>query len=164
MISLRAYQRDTLSLPLPFSLIPNPWRIVLPAFVYFVSMAILSIYYTVHAHQSMDSACESLASAFDRNGSIPSCPQLFDQFAVEAAEKAGRHYYVSASALYYVFYVCSYSVMVLWIFLSALMLFRCLFGVDFVRHDMEIKPISVLSASQTPTPLIGHKSFGEEGK
>lgn len=112
-------------------------------------MSILSIYYAVHSLQSINGACQSLASAFDRNGSIPSCARLFDQFAVGSA----RHY-VNASVLYYAFYVCTYSVMILWIFLSALMLFRCLLGVDFVRTDVEIKPISVLSVSQAPTPPL----------
>lgn len=123
----------------------------MPALVYFVCMSILSIYYAVHSLQSINGACHSLGSAFDRNGSIPSCARLCDQFA-------GGHYaghYVNASALYYAFYVCTYSVMILWIFLSALMLFRCLFGVDFVRTDVEIKPIAVLlSASQAPTPPL----------
>lgn len=139
------------------SLIPNPWRIVLPAFVYFAFMSILSIYYTCRSQKALNAACQSLSNAFDVNGDVPMCGALLDQFAGTG--------HVNPSVLYYAYLVCIYAVMFLWIFLSTLMLLRCVFGVDFQKTGMEIKPISCgVSESMAPTPLAQHKGFAMDKK
>lgn len=132
------------------SLIPNPWRIVLPAFVYFVFMAILSVYFACRSHGALNAVCNSLSNAFDRNGLLPSCGALLDQF--------GGH---STSVLYYSFLTCTYSVLVLWTFLSVFMLLRCLLGTDFQRTGVEIRELSSgLTVSSAPTPEVQHKVVG----
>lgn len=150
--ALNSLNLISLSLSLFHSLIPNPWRIVLPAFVYFAFMSMVAIYFTIRSQQSLNGVCESLSSAFIQSGEVPKCPQLMDQFAV-----ASTGHWVAPSVLFFAFYVCMYSVMVLWLFLSGLMLFRCLFGVDFQRTGVEINHIT--SASKAPTPLIEHKAL-----
>lgn len=139
------------------SLIPNPWRIVLPAFVYFAFMAVLSIYYTCRTQKVLNEACHYLSNAFDRNGAVPKCGALLDQFAADVG-------LVRPSVLYYAYFSCVYAVLILWIFLSALMLLRCMFGVDFQKTGVEIRPISTscgiaVSSSMAPTPLAQHKGF-----
>lgn len=115
-------------------------------------MSVVAVYFTVWSHSALNGACASLSNALDKSGPIPSCGGLFDLFAPRLAK-----HYVNASVLFYAFYVCTYATLILWIFLSALMLCRCLLGVDFQRTAVEIKPMSGVSVSMAPTPLIERK-------
>lgn len=123
-----------------YSVIPNPWRIVFPAVLYFAFMAVLSIYYCVKVHELFSEMCLNLAIAFDKDA--PSCATLMDQLT-----QAGL---VKTSALYISFFVFIYFVLVLWVALSALLLLRCLFGVDFQKISVDIKPLSAPVSPLTP--------------
>lgn len=120
------------------SLIPNPWRIVLPAFAFFLLMAVLSVFYACRSQGLLNKTCDSLSEAFDRNGSIPACPDLFNHFTRPIG-------LVKASVLYFAFIAFSYLTMIFWWCLTLLMLLRCLLGVDFQRTEVEIKPLSTVS-------------------
>lgn len=124
------------------SLIPNPWRIVLPAFAFFLLMAVLSSVSACRSQGLLSDTCDSLSYAFDRNGTVPGCPDLFNHFTRPIG-------LVKASVLYFAYIAFTYSAMIFWWCLTLIMLLRCLLGVDFQRTEVEIKPLSTVPSTPT---------------
>lgn len=121
-------------------MLPDPWRIVLPALIFFLCMALLSTFYTVHSVRRLSAVCNQLILS-DDNGtvSMATCASTIDQ--VLLAPLSNPDYAaLSPSALYYSLTVCIYAVTFMWLLAVCLLTVRCIFGSDFKAVTVQVTP------------------------
>lgn len=117
--------------------VEEPWRIVLPALVFFVVMTIISAIHQIILTSRLNHFCDDLKSNF-YDKSIP-CSLVINRFSFN--DELSNHTLISAALNYNLSVAFSWIRLALWALAVAVMMLRCVYGTDFEMIDI---PLSLL--------------------
>lgn len=106
----------------------KPWRIVMPALMFFLVMFFISIAKILLVHKGLKVFCDNLTE------NIPtiSCYDAMNAFAVLSIDYEPNDYLIAL-------YVMDWVIFSLWLFLAIIMLIRIIFVIDFQLVRVSIK-------------------------
>lgn len=102
------------------SFLTQPWRIVIPALLFFLVMFCISIINLTLVNKGMDVFCESLTKSIQ---SI-NCDDALNAFALIAIDYEPQMFH-------HILYFINWTIFGLWLFLAAIMFIRIAFVIDF---------------------------------
>lgn len=123
----------------PHSFLPQPWRIVSPALVFFLVMTILSLVNLVIVQNGMESFCQS----FKQQLPDVSCDIAMNRFMLVPFDSMK----VSPGVLYKVLTSFNYGTFGLWLLSVIVLLARIVFVIDFQLVRVTLKTFEVETES-----------------
>lgn len=117
----------------PNSFLPQPWRIVTPAIIFFLVMTILSIVNLVIVERGMNQFCESL----NKKATDIGCDVALNRFMASSIEELT----LAPSVYYKLLTSFNYSSFGIWILSLLVLLARIIFVVDFQLVRVTVKTI-----------------------
>jgi hypothetical protein len=127
----------------PDSFLPQPWRIVTPALVFFLVMTILSIVYLFNVQGGMNSFCQSLEEV------IPdiSCDIAMNRYMEVSYEKV----VIPPSIHRRILSALNIITLMLWLASLLVLLARILFVIDFQLIRVTVKSVEFETANEIST-------------
>lgn len=119
---------------LNYRFVEEPWRIVLPALVFFMVMTIISSVHLILIVTRLNGFCDSLKFDF-HDKSIP-CGLLLDRFSLKDIA------IIPASSNYLLSIIFAWLTLLLWASAVIIMMLRFVYGTDFEMIDL---PVSLLN-------------------
>lgn len=129
----------------PHAFLPQPWRIVSPALLFFLIMMILSIVNLVIIQSGMTSVCESFAKAVPDLG----CDIALNRYMIVPMEQMK----LSPSAFYKMLTSFNYTAFAFWLLSLLVMLARIIFVIDFQLVRVTVKTIEFEENARETTKL-----------
>lgn len=125
----------------PHAFLPQPWRIVSPALIFFLVMMIFSIVNLVIIQSGMRSVCESLEKFVPDLG----CDIALNRFMIAQVEQMK----VSPSIHYKMLTSFNYTAFTFWLLSLLVMLARIIFVIDFQLVRVTVKTVEYENARET---------------
>lgn len=125
----------------PQAFLPQPWRIVSPAVIFFLIMMILSIANLVIIQSGMKSLCESFARAVPDLG----CDIPLNRFMIAQMDQMK----VSPSVFYKMLTSFNYIAFTFWLLSLLVMLARIVLVIDFQLVRVTVKTVEYENARET---------------
>lgn len=127
----------------PHSFLPQPWRIVSPALVFFLVMTLLSLVNLVIVQNGMESFCKS----FEQELPDVSCDIAMNRFMLVPFDSMK----VSPGVLYKVLTSFNYGTFALWLSSVIVLLARIIFVIDFQLVRVTLKTFELETESLSGT-------------
>lgn len=125
----------------PNAFLPQPWRIVSPALVFFLVMTILSIVNLVIVQNGMKTFCAS----FQEHSPDVSCNVLMNRFTLVPIDKLK----LSPGVLYEMLSWFNYTSFSIWLLSLIVLLARIIFVIDFQLVRVTVKTIEYEKANES---------------
>lgn len=125
----------------PHSFLPQPWRIVTPALVFFLIMTILSIVNLVIVQRGMDKFCESFERVIPDIG----CDVGMNRFMIASIDDVK----LSPSILHKMLTSFNYVAFSFWLLSLLVLLVRIMFVIDFQLVQVTVKTIEYENVQET---------------
>ena len=125
----------------PNSFLPQPWRIVTPALIFFLVMTILSIVNLVIVEKGMSDFCKSMEIKVPDIG----CDVAINRFKSTVIDSDN----LSPSTYYTLLTSFNYTTFGIWVLSLLVLLARIIFVIDFQLVRITIKTIEYEKANET---------------
>lgn len=135
------------------SFLMQPWRIVIPALIFFLFMFIISILQIHILHGGMNVFCDNLT----QNDQNISCYDALNAFVISPVDYETNNYYIALQILDWVIFS-------LWLFLATIMLIRIIFVIDFQLVRVTIRTCEYDNASEKSAFKVVPPKTEKDGK
>lgn len=125
----------------PHAFLPQPWRIVSPALIFFLIMMIFSIANLVIIQSGMKSVCDSFAKNVPDIG----CDIALNRYMIVQMDQIK----LSPSAVYKMLTTFNYTAFSFWLLSLMVMLARIVFVIDFQLVRVTVKTVEYENARET---------------
>lgn len=144
----------------PNSFLPQPWRIVTPAIVFFLVMTILSIVHLVIVQGGMRVFCE----CFKQQMPHTSCDDALNHFKMPKKTEATFGLDLPPGVFHKLLTGFDYAAFGLWLTSLLLLLARIIFVIDFQLVRVTVKTVEYENAKKSSTFKVKDPEEEEEDK
>lgn len=136
------------------SFLPQPWRIVTPSLIFFLSMTCTSIANLTSIHKGMNRFCEGFYNQVPGLG----CLVPMDKFVLKEISL------IVPSILYIILLTFSWILLACWVVLLSVMAARVIFVIDFQLVRVTIKTCEQYEADKSEYQVIEPHEQDKDGK
>lgn len=122
------------------SFLMQPWRIVIPALIFFLVMFVVTIVEIRVLHNGLGVFCDNLT----KNDPTTSCYEAMNAFVIVPIDYDPSIHYIAL-------YTIDWVIFALWFFLAAIMLIRIIFVIDFQLVRVTIRTCEYENTNERST-------------